>query len=214
MWRVGRYNMSDFEFDTKIICPWDPTATHKRIEQYKEYYKIKHDIVKECNPKVIIEIGVRAGYSAWAFLQACPKAKYYGFDADNKTHGGQGPKSYIPWAKEILKNYDATITSPFDTQIADVLPVGGDFYHIDGDHTTDGVMHDLSICCLGLQDNGHMLVDDYDYIKDVKTGVDRWLTSPVSPRNKKGAFDPSSVRIKHEYRKSLRGEILITKIVI
>ena len=67
---------SEFKFDENIICPEDPTATKERIQQYKEYYKIKYELCKKQNPKIIVEIGVRAGYSAWTFLQACPKAKY------------------------------------------------------------------------------------------------------------------------------------------
>ena len=85
-----------YEFDDSIICPWDITASKRRISQYRNYYKIKYDIAKEADPKRIVEIGVRAGYSAFFFLQACPNAKYFGFDANNGTHGGQGPKSYLP----------------------------------------------------------------------------------------------------------------------
>ena len=81
-----------YEWNDKIICPWDPTANPKRIAQYKDYYKVKHDICAELKPNIIVEIGVRAGYSAYHLLQAQPKAIYYGFDADNGTHGGQGPR--------------------------------------------------------------------------------------------------------------------------
>ena len=90
-----------YEFDRSIMCPKDPTATSERVKQYEAYYEVKYNIAKEVNPKVIAEIGVRAGYSAWAFLSACPDAKYHGFDAENGTHGGQGGP-WLWWANEIL----------------------------------------------------------------------------------------------------------------
>lgn len=190
-----------YEFNEGIICPWDKTADAKRIEQYRKYYKVKHDIVAELQPKTIIEIGVRAGYSAYYFLQACPAAQYYGFDADNGTHGGQrDDKPYIPWAEKILSEagYSAKIYWPFDTQKAEFLPQQGDFYHIDGDHTTKGVMHDLDICFEFAPSGAHILVDDYDYIDTVRVGMDKWIADHKS-------------QLDWEYKKSLRGEILIRK---
>jgi cephalosporin hydroxylase len=189
-----------YEFNEKIICPWDKTADAKRIKQYRSYYKVKHDIVAELQPKTIIEIGVRAGYSAYYFLQACPEAQYYGFDADNGKHGGAGPKPYIPWAEKILEEAGRSfkIYWPFDTQEAACLPHQGDFYHIDGDHTTEGVKHDLDICFAFAPPGAHILVDDYDYLKSVREGIDQWLERNVG-------------KLTYEYRQSLRGEILIRK---
>ena len=190
-----------YEFNEGIICPWDKTATPKRIAQYREYYRVKHDIVAELQPKHIIEIGVRAGYSAYYFLQACPTALYTGFDADNGTHGGQrDDKPYIPWAEKILKEagHNAIVHWPFDTQKHTCLPVQGDFYHIDGDHTTKGVMHDLDICFESAPSGATLLVDDYDYIDTVKVGIDKWLDAHIG-------------QVDYQYRKSLRGEMLITK---
>lgn len=188
-----------YEFDEGIICPWDSTADARRIAQYRDYYRVKHDIVAELQPKTIIEIGVRAGYSAFYFLQAAPTAKYYGFDANNGTHGGQGPKPYCSWAEKILNEagYDAKVYWPFDTQKVAHLPVQGDFYHVDGDHTTDGVKHDLDICFKFAPVGAHILVDDYDCIDTVRVGIDQWV-------------DENRAHINCEYRKSLRGEMLIT----
>jgi predicted O-methyltransferase YrrM len=185
-----------YVFDEKMICPWDKTASPERIAQYREYYRIKHDICKEFNPEVIVEIGVRAGYSALYFLQAVPKAKYHGFDADNGKHGGQGIKPYTPWAIKLLKKYgyDFEIHSPIDTQEIEMMPVDADFFHIDGDHTTEGVYHDLDLCFNSCKSGGILLIDDYDYIKEVRAGVDKWL---------------KAMRLDMEYRKSLRGEIIV-----
>lgn len=192
---------NNFVFDSKIISPDDITATKQRIENYKNYYKIKYDICKKINPKKIVEIGVRAGYSAWTFLQACPNAMYYGIDANNGKHGGEGgdDKKYFNWAKKILKNYNVTLIEQ-DTQIINNLNIFDiDFFHIDGDHTTEGVIHDLDLCFKVLKNNGYILVDDIDYIKEVKIGVNQWV-------NKMKDF------IEVKYIKSFRGECLIKKI--
>lgn len=188
----------DYMFDRNIICPWDKTATEKRIQQYEKYYAVKHRLCQQANPGTIVEIGVRAGYSACAFLQACPDAHYIGIDADNGKHGGAGEKPYIPWAEKVLseKGYDFRIAYPVDTQNLDSMP-SADFYHIDGDHTAEGCMHDLDICYSSANPGAVLLIDDYDYIKTVKDGVDRWLSE-----------NPD---VAWQYVPSLRGEILITK---
>ncbi len=189
-----------FKFDEKIICPQDKTATPKRIREYKGYYKVKYKLCKEQNPKVIAEIGVRAGYSAWTFLQACPKAGYIGFDANNGTHGGQGGKDgkFFKWAKKILEPYNHRLIE-LDTQTVDSLNIRDvDFFHVDGDHTTKGVQHDLDLAFECISDTGLIVVDDITYIKEVRIGVGKWI-------------EKMEDKITHEFIKSLRGETLIRK---
>ena len=190
-----------FKFDTSIICPEDPTATPQRIKQYSDYYKVKYDICCEQYPKLIVEIGVRAGYSAWAFLQAVPEAKYIGIDANNGKHGGAGGQDgkFMRWAEKILAEFDVEFIE-MDTQkiddLSDILH-SVDLFHIDGDHSTKGVYHDLTIASKVLSDTGMIVVDDIDYIQGVKNGADQWLVD-----------NPDFYEV---YRESLRGEYLIKK---
>jgi len=191
---------SEFKFDESIICPNDPTATPTRIAEYKDYYKIKYSICKEQNPKHIVEIGVRAGYSAWTFLQACPRAKYIGFDANNGTHGGQGGQdgSFFEWAKKILSGYNFELIE-LDTQRINNLNIGNvDFFHVDGDHSIRGVQHDLDLAIETLNDSGIILVDDITYINTVRTGVQNWLSQ-------------HSTTTVSKFVPSLRGEMIIRK---
>jgi predicted O-methyltransferase YrrM len=209
---------SDWQFDESIIYPKDPTATPERIKEYKEYYPIKYHILKEHLEKtgekdpVIGEIGVRAGYSAWTFMNACPNATYIGFDACSGTHGGQGGQdgSFMRWAHHILVPFHQSGANIYlielDTQTVDVLDVNGqtledilDFIHLDGDHSEDGIYHDLDLGFKAVKTGGLILVDDIDYISEVKRGVDKWL-------KKMGD------KVESEYRKSLRGEMIITKL--
>ena len=193
--------MSNFKFDKSIISPRAPTATTKRIQEYKDYYKIKYDICKKQNPKKIAEIGIRCGYSAWAFLQACPQATYFGYDANNGTHGGKGGEdgSFYRWAAEILKDY-SVIFHEVDTQlVSDLYLRDIDFFHVDGDHSVKGVRHDLDLAFRAINDNGLILIDDYTYIQTVEDGVDGWILN-------------NSKYIDVSFIPSLRGETLIRKI--
>lgn len=192
----------EFIFDTAVIYPRDPSATPKRIEEYKEYYKIKYQICKHFNPKVIAEIGVRAGYSAWTFLQACPDAKYVGIDANNGTHGGQGGAdgSFSGWAKKLLKEYDCEFIEADTRRLSSLeIPYKVDFFHVDGDHTRAGVKNDLDLAYATLSDKGAILVDDITYLDSVRTGVTEWLNRMEG-------------KVNTQEFESMRGEMLIWKI--
>ena len=201
--------MINFKFDPTIICPEDPTATPERIEGYKSHYATKYLICKLLNPKTIVEIGVRAGYSCWAFFQACPEATIYGFDNNCGEHGGKGGSDgkYKEWAKKLLSDYDFeyfdrnTQQSIFLLFRAGRLPSFADgeidFFHVDGDHTTEGVYHDLKLAMRHLKEGGYILVDDIDYLPQVKEGVTMFL---------------KDYHVESIYIPSFRGEMLIKKI--
>lgn len=193
---------SEFKFDKKIIYPGDPTATVERIQQYKKYYKIKYELCKKQAPKIIAEIGVRAGYSAWTFLQACPEAKYIGFDANNGTHGGKGGESgeFAIWAAKVLKDYNIELIE-LDTQTINDLKINEvDFFHVDGDHSVEGVQHDLDLAFKAIKDTGLIVIDDITYLSDVRKGVYMWI-------------DKMKNKIASSFVESLRGEMLIRKLL-
>jgi len=183
-----------WEFDKSIVCP-DDKKSLSRYKEYKKYYQVKYDIAKELKPKSIMEIGVRAGYSAFSFLSACPNAEYTGLDAENGMHGGAGGP-WMWWAKQILEPYNVTLKK-CDTQKMNEIEGSFDLIHIDGDHTTSGALHDMEICWPAVKPGGVMLVDDYDYIPEVKKAIHMFIDRHPN--------------IKYRYRESLRGEILIHK---
>ena len=190
----------NFEFKKEIIYPEDPIYNDLLTDNFKNYYKVKYEICKEHKPKRIAEIGVRAGYSAWSFLQACPKAGYFGFDANNGQHGGEGGEdgSFTLWADTILSPYACTIEL-VDTQSVDDLGINNiDFFHVDGDHSVEGVIHDLDLAYKAVKVGGLILVDDITFINDVRNGVARWMAE-------------NREKIRNEFRSSMRGEMLIYK---
>ena len=160
-----------FRMDPSVICPWDPDA-----KDYAHMYWVKYELAKAIQPGSMVEIGVRAGYSAWAFLQACPSMEYRGFDANNGEHCGTSCPNgkWTDWARKILSGYDALIHDCCDTQTTSVMP-SADAYHVDGDHTEEGCLHDMEICASGMLDHSVMVVDDYTMIPDVRRAVDGWL---------------------------------------
>jgi predicted O-methyltransferase YrrM len=181
-----------WKFTRDIICPKDAKSLD-RYEAYREQYRVKYDLAKRFNPKRILEIGVRAGYSAYAFLSACPYAAYTGIDAENGTHGGEGGP-WMWWARKLLGDRNATFIEADSQEMAGIQGTY-DFIHIDGDHTTIGLLHDLSICWPAMSESGVILVDDYDYLKPVQQGCDIWNKRPD---------------VRSEYVNSLRGEVLFS----
>lgn len=192
-----------FVIPDHIFCPDDPTLTPTRKQEYRDYYNIKYEICKRVNPTAIVEIGVRAGYSAYTFLSACPNASYIGLDANNGQHGGRGGEDgkFSRWAEKILNENGFIFELHWmDTQTIDHLPLFGvDLFHVDGDHTKDGVKHDLKLAYETLFDDGYILVDDVKYILDVQNGVKEWV-------------EEMGDKIEWQYIESLRGEVLIRKV--
>lgn len=183
-----------------MAYPNDPRVPLDRSPLHQKIYQQKYEIMSGLKGvKKILEIGVRAGYSAYTFMQAFPDAAYIGLDANNGTHGGQGGNDgrYMEWAKKILSPYNACVIE-CDTQKLHIPFCAFDFIHVDGDHTPEGVYHDLELVypSLAKTENAAILVDDYTYLDTVKEGVDLWLGRNCN-------------RVQHEFIDTIRGDVLI-----
>lgn len=170
--------------------------------EFHAYYLAKHEIARAVRPTAIAEIGVRYGYSAWAFLQAAPTASFTGFDRQAGTHGGVKGVDTFPAVEALLERDfpEASLSLlTFDTQQLEALPGGPfDFIHVDGDHSEGGCYHDLELALAASVPGGTILVDDYDYIAGVRRAVDRFRTDHAEQ------FRAS------RYVKTLRGDIVLT----
>ncbi len=154
-------NYSDIEYDFRRYAnPNDELAY--LFDQWVPYYDLKYRICKALKPKSILEIGVRFGYSANAFLSASPGAKYVGIDNNSNSFGGE--KGAINWAQKINENYNCQFILT-DSQKLRVFPGEEryDLIHIDGQQDGDGTYHDLE---LGLQKGKWLLVDGYHWSKE------------------------------------------------
>jgi len=168
--------------------------------KWVEYYRTKAAISKWLNPKRILEIGVRYGYSAKAFLAGAPMATYTGIDANNGKSGGciDG----FSWARRILP--PTAILLEADTSKMLSLPGGiYDLIHVDGEQNGLSTYRDLE---LASKQGRWILCDGYfwtpenfhaanDFLLRYKDVIDSSLVLP-------GYAGEMLIRINEDYIKS------------
>jgi SAM-dependent methyltransferase len=144
---------STYDFQ-KTAYPEDPLR--HLFSDWVSYYRLKWAIARVLQPKSILEIGVRFGYSALAFLDASPSARYVGIDLDIPTFGGS--VGAIHWARKACRQYDAEFVMA-DSMKMERFPGGRyDLIHVDGQQDGSGTMHDLM---LAASQASHILLDGY-----------------------------------------------------
>ena len=147
-----------FDFRT-FAFPEDPLSY--LFSDWVDYYRMKYAICRAIEPKSILEIGVRYGYSTIAFLCASKEAYYLGIDNNSSTYGGV--VGAIDWAKKITEEFNAEFLIA-DTQTMTSFPGECyDFIHIDGQQDGDGTFHDLK---LALEKGSYILLDGYFWSKE------------------------------------------------
>jgi|SRR5689334_15197476 len=117
-------------------------------------YEWKYAIAKYLQPKSILEIGVRYGYSLCSFIAGCEASYIEGMDAE----------IYVAASNMVASSSLGRLQKPIqasfrkvDSQMVRSLDRSFDLIHIDSSHTYEGCLHDLWLCV------GHtktILVDD------------------------------------------------------
>jgi 2-polyprenyl-3-methyl-5-hydroxy-6-metoxy-1,4-benzoquinol methylase len=161
------FQASDYDF-LVTANPVDPCRSV--FPAWGDYYRLKWAIARILQPASILEIGVRYGYSAHAFLTACPTSNYLGIDLDSDVAGGV--VGAIDWAKKIMRPFPASFLIA-DTQA--MLQFPGDRYdliHVDGQQDGDSSFHDLG---LALDQGNYVLVDGYHWTHDNFLAVNDFL---------------------------------------
>jgi 2-polyprenyl-3-methyl-5-hydroxy-6-metoxy-1,4-benzoquinol methylase len=149
---------TDFDF-RPYANPGDPLIS--LFQEWIPYYRLKFAIAKVLQPKAILEIGVRFGYSANAFLQAAPAAEFLGVDLDCDRFGGQ--QGALDWARKITSEFKAEFLVA-DTQAMDRFPGGiYDLIHVDGQQDGGGTFHDLR---RAVEQTRWILLDGYFWTQD------------------------------------------------
>ncbi|GGF75152.1 hypothetical protein GCM10011332_31470 [Terasakiella brassicae] len=139
--------------------PLDPLA--HLFDEWEDNYRLKWSIAKVVDPKSILEIGVRYGYSAISFLDAAPQASYTGIDLDVAQFGGE--VDAIDWAKRITAPYETQFIIG-DSQEMHEFPAGMyDLIHVDGAQNGDSTYRDLEKAIL---QGRYILVDGYFWTKE------------------------------------------------
>lgn len=142
-------------------------------EEWHRAYRYKYEVACLVLPGSILEIGVRYGYSAHAFLCAS-NVPYVGVDMDDPKVNAMGEPT-CAWAFEMLQR---TVESPrlalvkMDTQQDDVRRCcqPADLVHVDADHTFKGATRDLERAWELTK--RALLVDDYIRIPEVRDATD------------------------------------------
>ena len=124
---------------------------------------------KALQPKTFFEIGVRFGFS---FLPAMvgSDAMEYALGWDLETYGNNTIAN-----RNIGEHYHGTTKweiKHIDSQLESELPQFFDLVSIDGCHDFDCKIHDLEMC---IGKCGYVILDDYDYHKDVRNATDKFL---------------------------------------
>ena len=150
-------------------------------------------IAQLLRPVSVLEIGVRAGYTAAMFL-ASGCMKYVGLDATDSWGGTPGA---VDWAKLMLPTNFPTASVKIhhvNTQSLKTFAGYGNFdlVHVDGDHSLQGCLHDLM---LSLSCNPRwILVDDI-------------LHHPESCKIAAECF-ATRYNLRHIFLPTLRGDML------
>ena len=118
--------------------------------------------------KVIVEIGVDRGESAFAMLKAIPDAKYYGYDYWGKDEPEWKKFGLGKWlldypyhqdmARGLLKHFDTKITQ-INSKDLKKIP-NADLIHVDGDHSLKGCLGDMNLVHKFLNPKGVIIVHD------------------------------------------------------
>jgi SAM-dependent methyltransferase len=152
------YRSSSFDFRRYAYAD-DPLKD--RFPEWVPYYRLKHSIARAIQPRSILEVGVRYGYSAFSFLDACPEAHYLGID--NNSEGFGGSRGSIYWAKEQARSFHADFLIA-DSQRMMQFPGGEyDLIHIDGQQDGLGTYHNLY---LALHQADFILLDGFFWFRE------------------------------------------------
>ena len=132
----------------EVLHPEDTHPWNFRTREFYEEYRAKYAIAKLVQPKSILEIGVRFGYSARSFMMAAPDARYLGIDFDEPSWGPyQGaPREWAEKRLKFLYPNNKIQTLKQDSQVLQSvtdLVEPFDLVHVDADHTYKGALQDM-----------------------------------------------------------------------
>jgi len=157
-----------------IISPdffFELGTSHDEYLLSKGYYEYYYAISKFYQPRSILEIGVRFGYSLGSMIKGCDIIeKIVGIDMNSYEYDS------LKIAEDNIKKYiNSDINYNFFMQDSHTISSLSQFYdliHIDGDHSYEGKIQDLN---LAINKCKILIIDDYNTFNDVKNAANDWM---------------------------------------
>jgi hypothetical protein len=158
----------------ELVRLWWPEDDQVRPSpEVRKWLASKRRVARRIAPRSIGEIGVRAGYSAFAMMSAAPDATFLGVDVGDSDHYGTEPGA-LEHGEKVLARFPHAMIVVCDSHDLKRLPPL-DLLHIDGDHSYEGCQADLALALRsGVR---YALVDDYDTGDVVCRAVDDFAAS-------------------------------------
>lgn len=179
----------------------DFTGTTGGLYQGDDNYPFFERLAAELNPKSILEVGVRMGWSAISFLSGAKEADYYvGLDHQEIPGSNQLAGENIEYfAKETGRNMVVHMFNVDSQTITNLDFLEGktfDMIFIDACHTYEGCYRDLQTFWPILNNGGAIVVDD-TCMEDIKRAA--------------VTFAQEVKAVNYDAGKSLRGDWVIKK---
>lgn len=156
-----------------LLTQWVPGDPYQPEPETPRYYATKAAVAYHLKPRRVVEIGVRAGYSALAMRMGWQFSEFYGIDMDEGWFGGVNGYLEEAYDRLSLLTQLRVWLHKADSQDMRRFPLAAchaDLVHVDGDHSPKGTAHDILLAwCSGAR---WILVDDYDFSHHVRDGAD------------------------------------------
>jgi len=168
--------VTDRELLFNIVHQLDAGGDWLDGDKYLTYYWLG----RMFRPKIIVEFGVRFGYSLYALWLGSQAELLVGYDNE---HDHPGSSDYALKMFKKIKGPDVSLRNQ-DTQQLQALPYRNvDLVHVDAWHTVDGVIHECRLAKGCLSPGGIILVDDVTGNESVRSGANEfcqlWGVTPV-----------------------------------
>ena len=161
------YKDVKFEYEKKISCLCSPWAGHG-------YFA--YDLIRNLQPKMIVELGTYNGISFFSFCQAVKDARYdthlYAVDTwQGDKHSGFYEEDVFQVVREIKEDFYPGLNihllrKTFDEALDEFEDDSIDLLHIDGLHTYEAVRHDFETWFSKVKKTGIILLHDICVLRD------------------------------------------------
>ena len=166
-----KFHKPKFEYEETFKDFGWPWAGHKNFG---------YDLVRNFNPKIIVELGTHKGTSFWSFCQAVKDgemdSELFAVDTwKGEEHAGYYSEEIFEEVKAIRKKYYGNIKISlmrkfFDEALDDFKDHSIDLLHIDGFHTYESVKHDFETWLTKMNKEGIVVFHDI-FVKERDFGV-------------------------------------------